>query len=62
MSSQQPVGLTDILEYIEMKLPIGSQDRELFTGLLDLNWPWLSLGQHTRKKVKCWLGKKHMAT
>jgi len=51
----------DILGYMEMKLPTSSQDREPFTGLLDLNWPWVSLGQHTRKKVKCWMRKKHMA-
>jgi len=43
---------------MEMKLLTSSQDRELFTSLLDLNWPWVSLGQHTRKKGKMLDGKK----
>jgi hypothetical protein len=30
----------DILGYVEMKLPISSQERELVTSLLDLNQSW----------------------
>jgi len=35
----------DILGYMELKLPIGSQGRELFTSLLDWNMPWGLLGR-----------------
>jgi hypothetical protein len=37
------------LGYVEMKLPTSSQDSELLTSLLDLNWPWGSLGRIQKK-------------
>jgi len=33
------------LGYVEMKLPTSSQESELLTRLLDLKWPWGSLGR-----------------
>ena len=35
----------DILGYMEMKLPVGLQGRELFASLLDWKLPWRSLGR-----------------
>jgi len=43
-------GSPDVLGYVKMKLPMGCQGRELFTSVLDLNWPWGSRGRIERKK------------
>ena len=43
-------GSPDVLGYVEMKLPVGCQGRELFTSLLDLNRPWGSRGRIQRKR------------
>jgi hypothetical protein len=38
-------GSPDILEYVEMKLPMSSQGKVLFTSLLDQSHAWGSWGR-----------------
>jgi hypothetical protein len=38
-------GSPDILEYVEMKLPMSSEGKDLFTSLSDWNYPWESPGR-----------------
>jgi hypothetical protein len=62
ISTQYSVGLFWISvhsELREIKLPMGSQGRELFTSLLDRNRPWGSV-DNTRKKIKRWIYNQHM--
>jgi hypothetical protein len=45
-------GFPDIRGYVEMKLPMGSQGREVFTSLLDWNLPREFLGRIQEERVK----------
>jgi hypothetical protein len=54
ISTQHSVGLfrvPDILGHMEMKLPMRSQGRELFTSLLDWNQRWGGFMAEYKKKI-----------
>jgi len=50
---------SDILGYMEMKLRMSLQERELFTSLLDWNQPWGVSRQNIRKMIKRWVDNQH---
>jgi len=50
MSLWDSFGCPDILLYVEMKLPMISQGRVLFTSLLDQSQPWGSRGWIYKKR------------
>jgi hypothetical protein len=55
VSTQHSAGLfrvPDILGHKEMKLPMSSHGRELFTSLLDWNQPWGGFMAEYKKKDK----------
>jgi len=41
----------NILDYVEMKMPMRSQESDLFTRLLEWNQPWGSPGRIWRKRL-----------